>query len=108
MVCLTFQLRSFVSFEDQAEFMSGTGPLTKATAFLEASIMRDSPFFNSKRVAPSIETHAFALPSSGLVSFILQFSGKINGRKDSECGAIGVRRIAGTLLYTMEPPAARL
>jgi hypothetical protein len=38
----------------------------------------------------------------------VQFSGSINGLNDSEWGAMGVKRIAGTLLYTIDPPAAKL
>jgi len=84
------------------------GSVTKARAFFEASIRSDSPPGSSKRVAPSILTQAEMRPSSGLVSLILQFSGRMRGLKDSECGAIGVNRIAGTLLWTIDPPAARL
>ena len=88
--------------------MSSAGLHTKATAFFEASINRDSPFLSSNRVAPSIETHAEQRPSSGFVNFILQFSGSIRGLNDNECGATGVSKIAGTLHYTIEPPAAKL
>lgn len=34
-------------------------------------------------------------------------SGRIIGRKDSECAHTGVTRIAGTDGYTIEPPAER-
>jgi hypothetical protein len=88
--------------------MSSTGPHTNATAFLDASIIRDSPFLSSNRVAPSIDTQAEHLPSSGFVSLIVQFSGRIKGLNEREWGAIGVKRMAGTLLYTMDPPAAKL
>lgn len=64
--------------------MSSIGPHTNGTAFFDASIIKDSPFLSSKRVAPSIETHAEHLPSSGLVSLIVQFSGRIKGLKDRE------------------------
>lgn len=71
-------------------------------------MMRDSPFLSSNLVAPSIETQAEHLPSSGLVNLIVQFSGSIKGLNDSEWGAMGVKSIAGTLLYTIDPPAAKL
>jgi hypothetical protein len=51
---------------------------------LDASINNDSPYGNSKRVAPSMLTQAEVRPSSGFVSLILQFSGRINGLKDKE------------------------
>jgi hypothetical protein len=82
--CLTFQFSSFVSFIDHALFISSTGPQTNATAFFDASMMRDSPFLSSNRVAPSIETQAEHLPSSGFVNLIVQFSGRIKGLNDSE------------------------
>jgi len=71
-------------------------------------MISDSPFFSSNRVAPSMETQAEHLPSSGFVSLIEQFSGSIKGLKDRECGAIGVKSMAGTLHYTIDPPAAKL
>jgi len=71
--------------------------VTKAIAFLEASIKRDSPHGSSNLVAPSMLTQAEVRPSSGLVNLILQFSGKISGLNERECGAIGVSKIAGTL-----------
>ncbi len=53
-------------------------------------------------------TQAEVRPSSGLVNLIWQFSGKMRGLKESEWGAIGVKMMAGTLLWTIGPPAARL
>ncbi len=60
------------------------GAVTNARAFLDASMSKLSPLGSSKRVAPSILTHAEVRPSLGLVNLILQFSGNISGLKESE------------------------
>lgn len=39
---------------------------------------------------------------------MLLVSGTTRGRKDRECGAMGVRRVQGTLGETMGPPADKL
>jgi hypothetical protein len=46
--------------------------------------------------------------SLALRTLIVQFSGRISGRNDNECGASGVKEIDGTLLWTIDPPADRL
>ncbi len=70
--------------------------------------MRDSPSISSKRVAPSRLTQAGVLLSLTFLIVIFVLSGKMRGRKDSECGAKGVKEIRGALDWTIEPPAARL
>ena len=60
------------------------------------------------RVAPSTEIQAGVLLSLTFLITIVQFSGRIRGRKDRECGAIGVSEIDGTLFWTIGPPAAKL
>lgn len=80
----------------------------KATACWDVLTVTSSPSLSSNLVAPSKLTHADVLPSAGFLSLITIFSGKIRGLKDREWGANGVKEIAGTLLYIIDPPAARL
>jgi hypothetical protein len=58
--------------------------VTKARAFLDASIIKLSPLGSSNLVAPSMLIQAEVRPSFGFVNLILQFSGRIRGLKDKE------------------------
>lgn len=71
-------------------------------------MVSDSPSISSKRVAPSRLIQAGVLLSLAFLIVIFELSGKIRGRKESECGANGVKQIKGAFDCTIEPPAARL
>ncbi len=60
---------------------------------------------SSSRIFPSKLTHAVPLALRGTLSSSSTLSGSSTGRKDSECGQIGVNRMAGTLGCTIDPPA---
>jgi hypothetical protein len=77
-------LSNLVSLQDQVAVMFSTGSVTKATAYFDALRDKLSPNFNSNLVAPSMLTHADVLPSFGLTSLTVQFSGRIKGLKESE------------------------
>mmetsp|Transcript_13998 Transcript_13998/g.52309 ORF Transcript_13998/g.52309 Transcript_13998/m.52309 type:complete len:282 (-) Transcript_13998:888-1733(-) len=64
-----------------------------------------SPRCMALRDLPSKETHAEDRLSSGTSQRTSLVAGSMSGRKDKECGQIGVSRIAGTLGWTMLPPA---
>ena len=105
---LAFHLSSSVSLVDHSAVRFSVGLVTNATDFSVALIDTSSPSYSWNRVAPSRLTQALDLPSSGFRSLIDTFSGRIKGLNERECGARGVREIAGTLLCMIEPPAARL
>lgn len=61
-----------------------------------------SPDLSSFRSFPSNDTHAEPLLLAGTFTFTNTWSGNISGRKDRECGQIGVNKIPGTCKY-IEP-----
>ena len=65
---------------------------------------------SSNLVDPSRLTHGFPLPYEPDDAFIVITDDplRISGLKESECGAIGVRHIAGSVTSSRDPPAARL
>ncbi len=108
MLGLAFQFNKCVSLDDHIDVRLSTGLVTNVTGLSEHWIVTLSPSSNLKRVAPSKDTQALDLPSIGFFSVMITCSGKISGLKERECGAKGVSEMAGTLLYIMEPPAAKL
>jgi len=59
-------------------------------------------------VAPSRLIQAGVLLSFAFLIVILELSGSMSGRKDSEWGANGVKQMSGAFDWTIEPPAAML
>lgn len=55
-----------------------------------------SPGANCFLSLPSNDAHAWLLLLNGTCTRIVTCSGNIRGRKDKECGQIGVNRMAGT------------
>jgi len=58
--------------------------------------IRASPGASSFRSLPSNDTQAGLLLLNGICTLSVTCSGNINGRKERECGQMGVNRIAGT------------
>mmetsp|Transcript_31631 Transcript_31631/g.79449 ORF Transcript_31631/g.79449 Transcript_31631/m.79449 type:complete len:299 (+) Transcript_31631:422-1318(+) len=65
----------------------------------------ESPLHSSRRSLPSKLTHALHRASSATRNSTSTLSGSTTGRKDRVCGQMGVMRMAGTLGWTMDPPA---
>lgn len=55
-----------------------------------------SPGFNCFLSLPSNDTHAWLLLLKGTCTRTVTCSGNMRGRKDKECGQIGVNRMPGT------------
>jgi hypothetical protein len=65
-----------------------------------------SPGSNSFLSFPSNDAQEELLLLKGTCTRIVTCSGNIRGRKDKECGQIGVKRMPGTCGWTIDPPAA--
>ena len=98
-----FQLRFLASESNQSLEISRFA--TVGSGQTEVVILIPSPTPSSCLFFPSIDTHAPFRPVGLHTTFNSTVAGIIIGRKESECGQIGVISMQGTVGCTMDPPA---
>ena len=103
-----FQLNMLVSRYTHKSVRLSDAIVTNCMGAAEPSMTTDSPCWSSKRVAPSRETQAVPLLSSGLRMVRAVDAGKTMGRKESECGASGLIVMHSMLGWMRGPPADML